>query len=253
VLRQRIVTQQTGAHAYKGRRMYCTEGVHEQAAELIVKRVPPAERASVRVLDVGAGAGALTQRILDLGFTHVTAWDLDPSHLTDLPTAAVEAVDLNEDFGARAAGSGTFGIVLAVEIIEHIENPYHFARQLKQLLAPDGFAVISTPNIESAASRIAFLRTGCPRWFGDYCYEYMGHISALTLFQLSKALERAGLQIVEKSSNLQDGMIVRDPGPLSTYRAALTAALLYPLMQGSRDGDIHIVAVQHASAGSTFN
>lgn len=249
-MRRRLIVKQVfGGRPYKGRPMWCPEGVHEEAAELVVKRVPPAERASVRVLDVGAGAGALTQRLLDLGFTDVTAWDMDPGQLTDLPKVSVEAVDLNEDFGARAAGTGPFGIVLAVEIIEHLENPYHFARQLKQLLAPAGFAVITTPNIESAASRVAFLRTGCPRWFDDNSYETLGHISALTFFQLSKALERAGLQVVEKSHNLQSGVIVRDPGPLSTYRAALTAALLYPLMQGSRDGDIHVVAVQHADAG----
>ena len=247
-MRRLIAKQLTGVQTYKGRPMRCTEGVHEEVAHLVTKRVPGPERGSVRVLDLGAGAGALTQRILDLGFTRMTAWDLDPSQLTGLRTEAIDAVDLNEDFGKRASDSGMFEIVLAVEIIEHLENPYHFARQLNQLLTPDGFAVITTPNIESAASRVAFLRTGCPRWFGDYFYEDSGHISPLTFWQLSKALERAGLQVAEKSHNLHDAMIVRDPGPLSTYRAALTAALFYPLMRGSRDGDIHILSVQHAQS-----
>jgi SAM-dependent methyltransferase len=233
--------------------MWCTGGVHEAVAELVTKRVPPAERASVRVLDIGAGAGALTQRILDLGFTNVTAWDLEPDRLKDLETVTIEAVDLNEDFGTRAPGSEMFGLVVAVEIIEHVENPYHFARQLKRLLAPDGLAVITTPNIESAASRVAFLRTGCPRWFGDYFYDTTGHITALTLFQLGKALERAGLQVVEQSHNLPDAVIVRDPGPLATYRTALTAALFYPLMQGNRDGDIHVLAVRHADRQPALN
>jgi hypothetical protein len=52
--------------------------------------------------------------------------------------------------------------------------------------------------------------------------------------------------LVGQSRNLQNAVIVRDPGPLSTYRAALTAALFYPLMQGNRDGDIHVLAVRHA-------
>jgi SAM-dependent methyltransferase len=245
-VRRLIVKQSTDVQTYKGRPMWCTEGVHEEVGRLVAMRVPQPERTPVRVLDLGAGGGALTQRILDLGFTDVTAWDLDPEQLMDLRTVTTDVVDLNEDFGKRATDSGMFGIVLAVEIIEHVENPYHFTRQLKQLLAPDGFAIITTPNIESAASRIAFLRTGCPRWFGDYFYEDSGHISALTFWQLSKAVERAGLQIVEKSHNLHDFVIVRDPGPLSTYRAALTAALFYPLMRGNRDGDIHVLSVQHA-------
>jgi len=253
---RRLIVEQSATRAYKGRPMRCTAGVHEEAAQLVAKRVPPDERESIRVLDAGAGAGALTQRILDLGFTDVTAWDQDPSQLTDLHTVTVEAVDLNEDFGERAGESGKFGVILAVEIIEHVENPYHFARQLKRLLAPDGLAVITTPNIESAASRVAFLRTGCPRWFGDDFYGDRdgdgGHISALTFWQLNKAVERAGLRVVEKSHNLHNAVIVRDPGALSTYRAALTAALFYPLMQGNRDGDIHVLAIQHAGQSAAI-
>jgi 2-polyprenyl-3-methyl-5-hydroxy-6-metoxy-1,4-benzoquinol methylase len=244
--RQLIVEQSTGVKYYKGRPMRCTGGVHEEVSRLVTERTLASERASVRVLDLAAGAGALTQRILDLGFTDVTAWELDLGQLKNLPEVTIETVDLNKDFAERAVNSEKFGIVLAVEIIEHLENPYHFARQLKQLLAPDGFAIITTPNIESAASRIAFLRTGCPRWFGDYFYEDGGHISPLTYWQLNKVLERAELQIVEKSHNLRDAVIVRDPGSLSTYRAALTAAVFYPLMRGSRDGDIHVLLVQHA-------
>jgi 2-polyprenyl-3-methyl-5-hydroxy-6-metoxy-1,4-benzoquinol methylase len=243
-MRQLIVMSPTGVRAYMGGPIWCAAGVHEEVAHLVTKRVPRPERGSVRVLDLGAGA--LTQRILDLGFTRVTAWDLDPDQLTGLRAEAIDAVDLNEDFGKRAADSGRFEIVLAVEIIEHIENPYHFVRQLKQLLTPNGFAVITTPNIESATARIGFLRTGIPRCFGDYFYENSGHISPLTFWQLSKAVERAGLQIVEKSHNLHNAVINRDPGPLSTYRAALTAALFYPLMRGSRDGDVHVLSAQHA-------
>jgi hypothetical protein len=51
----------------------------------------------------------------------------------------------------------------------------------------------------------------------------------------------------------ENAVIVRDPGALATYRAALTAALLYPLMQGSRNGDIHVVAVEHATDRSALN
>ncbi|MGD0742534.1 MAG: class I SAM-dependent methyltransferase [Acidimicrobiales bacterium] len=225
--------------------MLCSAGVHEEVGHLVSKRVPESERASVRVLDLGAGSGALIQRMLDFGFTDVTAWELNPDQLTGFNDIAIEAVNLDDDFGERTSVSGKFGIVLAVEVIEHLENPYHFARQLKQLLAPEGFAIITTPSVESAASRIAFLRTGSHRRFGDYGYREFGHITPLTIFQLSKALERAELQIVEQSHNLHGAIIVRDPGPLATYRAALAAVALYPLMLGNRDGDIHVVAAEH--------
>ena len=88
--------------------------------------------------------------MVDLGFTDVTAWDLDAHPLEGLDAVTVEAVNLDTDFGSHPEATGAFAVVLAVEIIEHLENPYHFMRELERVLAPEGIAIITTPNIESA-------------------------------------------------------------------------------------------------------
>ena len=65
--------------------MICTAGVHEEVGKLVEKFVPPDARESTRVLDLGAGTGALCQRMYDLGFKAITAWDLNPKTSKTLP------------------------------------------------------------------------------------------------------------------------------------------------------------------------
>lgn len=239
--------------SYKGRDVYCARGVHEAAGDLVCRYVPEAQRKSARLLDLGAGAGALAQRMLDLGFTDVTAWDLYARELAGLDGVTVDSVDLNEDFGNYADSAGTFSVVLAVEIIEHLENPYHFARQLARVLSRDGVAVVSTPNIESALARVTFLRVGEQRYFDEGSYRNSGHISSLTEWQLKLALDLAGLTIVERIHNLRDTLIpiqFDSAGGIFGYRGVMLSAVLYPFMKGNRDGDINVFAIKHATQPS---
>jgi 2-polyprenyl-3-methyl-5-hydroxy-6-metoxy-1,4-benzoquinol methylase len=59
---------------YRGIPIHAADGVHEAAAELITSRLARGKR----ILELGAGSGAMTQRLLDLGY-EVTPVDLDGS------------------------------------------------------------------------------------------------------------------------------------------------------------------------------
>lgn len=239
--------------SYKGRDIYCAPGVHEAVGDLVCRYVTAEHRKTTRVLDLGAGTGALAQRVLDLGFTDVTAWDLYAHSLAGLDGVTVDPVNLNEDFGRNAESEAKYSVVLAVEIIEHLENPYHFARQLKRILAADGVAVVTTPNIESALARVTFLRIGEQRYFGEYHYRNSGHISPLTEWQLKLALELAGLTIVERIHNLGDTLVpiaFDNSGGIFRNRRSLLSGILYPLMTGNRDGDINVFAIKHSTQPS---
>ena len=157
--------------------------------------------------------------MLDLGFTHITAWDIDLEPLRGLEGVRLDTVNLETDF-ADSSITEQFGLVLAVEILEHVENPFHFASQLKKLLTPGGFAVITTPNIESALSRVGILREGWPQYFGDYHCQVSGHITPLTLWQMKVALERAELNIIEQSHNLRGMIIPWIPGTFREHGAS---------------------------------
>jgi 2-polyprenyl-3-methyl-5-hydroxy-6-metoxy-1,4-benzoquinol methylase len=239
----RLVTRSmTSGSYYAGIRMMTSEGVHEEVGRLAAGRLPAERRAAVEVLDMGAGEGALSQRLRDLGFARLTAWELDPARFR-VEAIRVEAVDLEAPFPESARGR--FDLATAVEVVEHLENPYAFFRQTAGVLTERGVAIVTTPNVESARSRLRFLRTGEFRWFGESEYHDWGHIQPLSAWELDKALRQSGLKVLERSYNLRDALLVYDPG-LRRMLGSLVAAAMTPFLRGNARGDINVWVIGRA-------
>lgn len=172
---------------YKGLPIYAAPGLHEAAAALLGSAVAP----GARVLEFGAGSGAMSLRLADAGY-RVTASDLfeESFQPRDVPFVAA---DLNGPF-AQQWPEG-FDAVMALEIVEHLENPRHMLRQIRALLPKGGRLFLSTPNIANPVSQALFLRRGEFQWFRDVDYREQGHISPQSPWMLEKALAEAGFAI----------------------------------------------------------
>jgi amino acid adenylation domain-containing protein len=89
---------------------------------------------------------------------------------------------------------------VAIEIIEHLENPAHFLRQLRKMLVPDGIIFLTSPNTHNAFSKALFVTHGLFLEFMDQDYARYGHITPLGLWQLRKIYERVRLDLLEEGS-----------------------------------------------------
>lgn len=205
--------------------------VHAQALRLLQQHTAP----DARVLDVGAGAGAFTKRLLDHGYHDVEAIELRAATFR-VPDVVVHPWDLNEPWGERLAGA--FDALAALEIIEHLENPWEFGRQCAAALRPGGIALVSTPNIQSSRSRIEFLLNAEFRFFSSRDYEQIGHITSLTARQLAWVFDRAGLDLLEQGHGAHKGT----PRPRSLRKALRSCLYLlsYPFMKGPKHGEVGI-------------
>src|SRR6478609_10991689 len=99
------------------------------------------------LMDFGAGTGQFTIRLRDSGrYRSVTGADLFPRGDAVPPDIRWVQGDLNERL---PLGDGSFDLIVAAEVIEHLENPRAMCREIFRLLRPGGRFVVSTPNNES--------------------------------------------------------------------------------------------------------
>src|SRR5205085_8776424 len=97
---------------------------------------------------------------------------------------------LNKPFGP--VPGAPFDLIMAVELIEHLENPRHLLRECLGILRPGGRLIVTTPNINSPVSKAMFLRFGTLAWFSDTDYKLRGHITPVSAWQLRHCAEESG-------------------------------------------------------------
>ena len=142
------------------------------------------------ILVLGAGGGAFDKRLLNHGYTNITSVDLIKENYKVTGTTFKEC-NLNEDFFVL----GTFDAIIALEVIEHLENQFHFMRCIKKCLRQGGALYLSTPNVESTFSRAKFYLFGRLHFFSKEELYGTGHITPIFNHILTFNVEQAGLRI----------------------------------------------------------
>jgi len=176
---------------YKDLEIRAASGLHEDCLSIVQRHVPKGSA----IIDLAAGAGAFSERLVHAGY-NVTSNDIDdkdwqPTHIPKL------ALDLDKPLEAFLPTAAYVGVV-AMEVIEHLQNPSKLLDDCKRLVAPDGVILLSTPNVMDLESRLIFLRSGYFFHFSPQSYFATGHRTILPFWLLELHIDRAGLEIVEK-------------------------------------------------------
>nr|WP_239522427.1 class I SAM-dependent methyltransferase [Geodermatophilus sabuli] len=179
-----------------------------------------------RVLEVGAGCGALTLRLRDAGFD-VVPTDLDPPH------DWIARLDLDDPEWTDQA-RGPFDMVVCVETLEHVENPRKVLRSIRSLLRAGDGLLVSTPNITHPHSRLKMLLRGAPYIFGPGHYHQPGHITILPDWMLTEHVRLAGFDRIR----VTNGGDTFYRGALRVaYRVEIAVLALVGVRQRAHSGD----------------
>jgi len=136
--------------------------VGEGHATRLLKKYIPAR--SAKILDFGCGSGMFLGELKKEGCGNLSGFDI---MRYDGAAENFSGVDL------KIAGSGealpwadsTFDAVMALEVLEHVENPRFVEREINRVLKPGGIFVVSVPNAFHLANRIFFfLKRDFIRW-----------------------------------------------------------------------------------------
>ena len=89
--------------------------------------------ATARILDAGAGEGALSDALRRRGY-QVVACEISPSRFRASGVPCIRA-----DLNARLPfADASFDGVVSAEVLEHLENPHRLARECARILRPGG-------------------------------------------------------------------------------------------------------------------
>ena len=178
---------------YKGRHIGCAPGTHAALVGMISRHLS----ARGAAVDLGAHSGALLLRLQELGFSRLVGTDLDPTRF-DVPGAEFKRVELNEPFAHLF--DAKFQLVTATDVIEHLDSPRGFLREIHAILEDDGWLALSLPNIASWQGRIKFALKGELWGFGEKNYRLQRHISPITGEQMVMMMREIGFEVVEMGS-----------------------------------------------------
>lgn len=144
-------------------------------------------------LDYGSGQGVFLKQ-LHKEFPHLNFTGVDIMAKPHDFVAEIDwySCDLN---GATPLAAAQYDSITALEIIEHLENPRHFFRELFRLLKPSGQVIVSTPNNESWRSLLSYWKRGHFVAFTDTSYP--AHITALNRKDLLRAAREAGFYFID--------------------------------------------------------
>ena len=146
------------------------------------------------VLELGAAGGSVSTVLKERGNT-VVAVERDGRQLDSLQQICDEVLitDLNWLDLSLKLNSRKFEVILAGDVLEHCLHPELVLLQLHDLLAPDGYVIVSIPNIAHADIRLSLLS-------GKFEYQDQGlldrtHIRFFTRATFNHFVEDNGFSI----------------------------------------------------------
>ena len=187
------------------------------------------------ILDLGCGTGLLASVLIQPGRS-ILGIELDESDATAAKARGIEVIAGNVEEAISLTSGKKFDVVIAADILEHLANPRNLLENFTDLLSdPNGYAVISIPNVANLTVRVQLL-------FGKFNYTSRGildntHLRFYTKASLTKLLIESGLEIIDyEFSSMPIEMVMegRIPSMLSIFLQHILrlATRIFPTLLG---------------------
>lgn len=151
-----------------------------------------------KVLDVGCGTGFLS---LLMKNQDNDVYGIDISEVA-LRKAELKGIKVKREDVENTLpfDDNIFDIVICSEVIEHLFNPMYLLEEIRRVLKPDGYIVLSTPNVAYFLRRIALLFGKFPeevKWARTSNTNEWEHIRFFTFTSLIRVIESTGFSLIE--------------------------------------------------------
>ena len=158
------------------------DAILQLAARLLSDRGAPAV-----VVDAGCGVGHLRHALPGAAVRYI---GVDAMRYPGFPSDA-QFLAANLDLDRIPVGDDTADAAVALETIEHLENPRRLMRELTRIVRPGGTVIVSTPNQVSLLSLATLAVKHRFNAFQDA--DYPAHRTALLEIDLVRIAKECGL------------------------------------------------------------
>lgn len=131
----------------------------------------------MNILEIGCGTGYLLKRLRDMG---AKCTGIEPGNHA-IKTANKYDVDIINDYYPSKNIRDKYDLIIHYGVLEHIEDPITFLKNLSNNLKPSGQIILSVPNVENS------IRTG------DISMVFHEHFSYFNMNSLYNTLTYGGL------------------------------------------------------------
>jgi len=152
-----------------------------EIAEIIGRTSP-----SSNIIEIGASTGEFLHELRKNGRKFLTGVDIN----SEIAKIAKDRYNLNFLVGQLEnlnLPARSFDIVIMRHVLEHLPDPVLTMKTVANILKPEGYCIITVPNIDSHTSRIFG-----PDWYG---YQIPRHFFLFPQHTLTRIFEIAGLHI----------------------------------------------------------
>lgn len=150
--------------------------------EEILDELEP-HRGEGRLLDVGTSIGLFLRLALDRGWT---------GRGTEFGRRALayarDELNVSVDDSPIEQMDGPYDVVTVLSVLEHVNRPREFLRQVSRLLAPGGATYLIVPNVDSLATRVLHERAAT--------FDGRNHLLYFSPATLRELLAREGFDVV---------------------------------------------------------
>jgi SAM-dependent methyltransferase len=116
-----------------------------------------------RILDLSCGDGEILEALARLGFRLEGTHYRNDDYIFDQPSAILAAIPVHKGVDLTRPlpfADGSFDVVLATEVLEHLPAHAPLVAEVGRILAPGGRFIFTTPNVHRLSNRARFFLAG---------------------------------------------------------------------------------------------